>query len=179
MVQDGVISGWSLAAGDDQYLFIDNTGSTQNCYTRVALYDVGVGDLVYMNTGCAWPTALCTYVFVQDQTMTASPNYFGGYMDGPSPDGKTAECVIENSQNLDILTWFNPITFEYCRVSTSENGTNYGESGIGNVPNGHYTVLQEDDSQTSWGCYTVANFTDANNWTFSVTRDTSPNSQNC
>ena len=43
----------------------------------------------------------------------------------------------------------------------------------------HYSVLAQLDAQAAWRCYTVPNFTDANNWTFSVTRDTLLNSQNC
>ena len=37
--------------------------------------------------------------------------------------------------------------------------------------------IQEVDAQTAWGCYTAGNFRDANNWTFSVTRDTSTRDQ--
>lgn len=61
-----------------------------------------------MNRGCGWPTALCIHVFVLNQTMTASPHYFSGSMDGPSPDGRSAEWVIENNQYT--LTWFGTIS---------------------------------------------------------------------
>ncbi|HST88015.1 MAG TPA: hypothetical protein VLJ14_06510 [Ktedonobacterales bacterium] len=37
----------------------------------------------------------------------------------------------------------------------------------------------EQDRNAFYNCYTVANFTDANNWTFYVVRDNSVNTQNC
>ena len=59
-----------------------------------------------MNTGCGWLTALCIHVFVLDQTMTASPNYFGGSMDDPSPDGRSAECVkVRRVQRKGAASW--------------------------------------------------------------------------
>jgi len=178
-VQDGAESSWSLGNSLVVFGFIDNTGSAQNCGVREVVPWVNPGDLMYMNTGCEYASAPCTHVFVQDQTLGGSA-YFGGYMDGPTPNTQSAECSVENPINGWVLPWFGTIDFQYCRVSFSEFGVNYGETGIGNViPNGHYSVFTETDRNTFWDCYAVNNFTDANNWSFNVVRDDSVNTQNC
>ncbi len=179
LVQTGEESTWSVPAPDHTFGFIDNTGSTQNCGVRNVLPYVVKGDLMYMNTGCEYASAPCTHVFVQDQTQP-SPNYYGGYMDGPAPNTQSAECAVENPIPDWILPWFGTLDFQFCRVSFSEFGLNYGETGMGNViPNGHYSVFEQQDKYTHYNCYVVTNFTDANNWTFNIVRDTSVNTQDC
>jgi hypothetical protein len=39
--------------------------------------------------------------------------------------------------------------------------------------------IAQTASYTFWDCYAVNNFTDANNWMFTVVRDDSVNTQNC
>jgi hypothetical protein len=61
---------------------------------------------------------------------------------------------------------------EYCRTVYTRFGVN-AEAGIGNIPGGFYRVFADWDYSGSTGvpCVFVNNFTNANNWTFSIDRN--------
>jgi hypothetical protein len=171
MVQGGALSDYTYLTGAYYHLFVENTGNPQNCAAQLISglsRSPNSGDLMYMIQGCGYVAQSCNYMYVQDQSM-AAPNYWGGYTGGWAPSMTSAECVIEAYHPGDYLGYFGTVTFEYCRTTYTRFGVNT-EAGIGNIAGGYYRVIQEWDPSYGLDCVTVGNFTDGNNWTFSITR---------
>lgn len=183
MVQGGAESFYDIVNGTKYNLFVENTGNPRNCAAQI-ISGLGRaplgGELLYMAQGCGYVQAECNYMFVQDQSMSASPNYWGGYTGGNVASMTSAECIVENYSAYAYLAHFGTVTFEYCRTVYTRFGVN-AEAGIGNIPGGFYRVFADWDYSGDVGvpCVFVNNFTDANNWTFSIDRNNDDAGASC